>query len=109
MFTAYFDASGHEDLTHLAVAGFVSHADHWIDFDRAWRVRLATAGVRYFRMSEFSQGVGQFVGWNGPEKKSEKKQLLGDLMTLIRRHAHRKFGVAVGIESYRKLVWSCPV
>ena len=95
MMTACFDASGHEcDQRFLVVAGFVSSADDWIDFDRLWRHRLAQDGLSYFHMHDFAQNVGQFLkGWR--EDESRRRKLLGDLMDIIQSHTYRKFACTV--------------
>ncbi len=85
MFTAAFDASGHEsDQLIMVVAGFVAPADAWIGFSKLWKDRLARDGLEYFRMEEFKY-------WR-LDDEARRRALLSDLMTLIRAHASRKFG-----------------
>jgi len=58
MYTAYFDASGHEGRdgkSHsefLVVAGFVAAANHWIEFNKRWNDRLFSAGINMFHATE---------------------------------------------------------
>lgn len=95
MFTACFDASGTEhDRRFLVVAGFVSTADLWTQFDEGWRKRLREDGLSYFHMVEFAQSSGQFKdGWKGNE--SRRRKLLSDLMEILQRYAFRKFGCCI--------------
>jgi hypothetical protein len=94
MFTACFDASGSQhDQVSVVVAGLLSTADGWISFDSDWRARLAEDGIEFFRMSEFAQSQGQFVGWDRQETK--RRAILSDLSDIIFNHAFRKFGCAV--------------
>ena len=58
MLTVGFDASGKEaDQEHLVVAGFVSSANDWINFEKAWRERLKEGGKEYFHRSEYGRVV----------------------------------------------------
>ena len=96
MFTACFDASGHEsDQPYLAVGGFISSRRDWNDFDMEWRDRLAFDGLQYFRMVDFSHSTNQFVSWKGQEPR--RQNLLSDLLRIIDKHAYRKFGQIVDI------------
>lgn len=95
MFTACFDASGTiHDQGDLVIAGFISTADVWIDFDRLWRKRLAEDGLEYFHMVDFAHHREQFAsGWKGNEPR--RRALLEDLMKIIRSHAFRRFGCVI--------------
>jgi hypothetical protein len=95
MFTTAFDAAGTDhDQELLIVAGFISTADHWINFDRLWRKRLADDGLKYFHMVDFASFKKQFRnGWRDNEPR--RRALLGDLMDIIQAHAFRRFGCVV--------------
>lgn len=95
MFTACFDASGSQhDQDFMVVAGFVSTADCWIEFDALWKARLAADGLSYFHMVEFAQSSEQFKkGWRDNEPR--RRRLLSDLMDIICRYAFRRFGCAI--------------
>lgn len=95
MLTACFDASGHpEQQKSLVVAGFVATPEQWIDFDMAWRKRLAEDSLPYFHMQEFAQFSGPFSdGWR--DNESRRRALLSSLYDIIFTHAFRKFGTAV--------------
>ena len=101
MFTAAFDAAGTDhDQELLIVAGFISSADDWIDFDRLWRKRLAAARLRFFHMVDFASFKKQFSnGWRDNEPR--RRNLLRDLMEIIRSHAFRRFGCIVENKTFR--------
>ncbi|MBI4431464.1 MAG: hypothetical protein HY587_07110 [Candidatus Omnitrophica bacterium] len=100
MFTACFDAGGSQhDQKFLVVAGFVSSAEEWVRFDKAWRERLAGDNLSYFHMVDFAQFSGEFRnGWRDNEPR--RKKLLSDLVEIIRRHAFRRFGCAIDNEVF---------
>jgi hypothetical protein len=81
----------------LSVAGFVSSAADWIDFDGKWRDRLAQECLGYFHMADFAHSVGDFE----PFKKQEgrRRSLLEDLLGIICSYAYRKFGATVEVEA----------
>jgi hypothetical protein len=89
-FTCYFDASGtqHDQLA-LAVAGFLSTADCWLEFEREWKKRLQKSGLKYFHRKE--------IGNKHPG-------LVADLASIIRDHAQRKFGMVVRVKAMHDLV-----
>ena len=102
-FTACFDASGspHDPATpFLAVAGFLSSADSWIEFSESWKVRLAEDGLEYFHMVDFAQSTNHFEGWRPQEPRRQK--LLGDLVDLIKSHAFQQFGQAVRLSEHNE-------
>jgi hypothetical protein len=96
MFSTAFDASGTEhDQPILVVAGFVASAETWIDFDKAWRERLAKDGLPHFHMAEFVYSRGKLFGsWKNDPRRDP---LLRDLVGLVQSHACRKFGCATVI------------
>jgi hypothetical protein len=102
MFQTAFDAAGHENQECISVAGFISSVSDWIAFDKAWRERLMTEGLTYFRMSEFAQSSGSFsesAAWS----EIRRRRLFGDLLGIIQRHAYRKFGCSVTLVDFAKL------
>ena len=95
MLTTAFDASGAEDdLVCTVVAGFISTADEWIAFDRAWRARIGQDDLGDFRMSAFHAHRGPFTD-ESKWTRSTRDALIGDLIEIIIKHAFRKFGGAV--------------
>jgi hypothetical protein len=78
------------------LAGFVSDAKRWEEFDLKWRARLSEDDLTYFQMHAFAQSVGPFKGWR--EQENRRQVLLADLLEIIVEHAYRKFGVVVPVE-----------
>jgi hypothetical protein len=94
MLTAAFDVSQDQPgRTFLAMAGFVSEAESWKEFDREWRQRLAADGLTYFHMNPFAQSRGPFNGWDRQEDR--RRKLLSDLLDIIVAHARQKFACVV--------------
>ena len=93
-FTACFDASGHElDLAtpFVVVAGFISTAEKWADFDGIWRKRLAADGLSLFHASDLKAFKNEFKnGWRGNELR--QRSLLEDLLEIIRSNTFRWVG-----------------
>lgn len=100
MFSVCFDAGGSQhDQQFLAVAGFISSENTWINFDKAWRGRLAWDSLSYFHMVDFAHSTGKFrEGWKNNEQR--RQNLLRDLVDLIQRHAFRRFGCVIGNEVF---------
>jgi hypothetical protein len=90
-FTCYFDASGtqHDQLA-LAVAGFMSTAESWLEFEGVWKARLHKSGLKYFHRKELNLK-------NHPG-------LLEDLASIIRDYAMRKFGMVVRVRELHSKV-----
>ncbi len=102
MLTACFDASGkEEDQPVLVVAGFISSAKDWKDFDSVWRKRLSQEGLDWFHAVDFFQGVGDFEPFKRDKRRKEK--LLADLVDIIKSHVYRKFGSIVVINDFLNL------
>lgn len=104
MFTACFDASGSENdpkTPYLAVAGYISTADRWITFSQLWNTRLREDGLDYFRMSEFAHSKKIFAGWKLEENR--RRNLLKDLVELVKTHAIVMFGCAVKISAMKDM------
>lgn len=88
MFTAVFDAGGHEsDQPCLSVAGFISTADHWIEFSREWQKLLRLAGLPYYHHSEHRH----------------RTDLLPGLLETIRRFAFARYGASVAFTTFSSL------
>lgn len=98
MLTTSFDVSiDQPEQKFLVMAGFVSSADRWGEFDRAWRARLARDDLPYFHMHPFAHSIGIFTGWDSQEQR--RRTLLSDLLNLISEHVYYKFGVTVQTEA----------
>ncbi len=101
-----FDASGDEaSQLIMVVAGFISSAGDWADFSKLWVERLQRDGLSYMHMKEYAHSTGQFAhGWKGDGKRRDA--LLADLMSIIKSHAYRKFGIVVRNDTFRATVSS---
>jgi hypothetical protein len=97
MFTACFDASGHErdpNTPNLVVAGFISTADLWIRFTEQWENRLMADGISYFHAAAFISCRENFKeGWRG--NISRQKRLCSDLVEIIRANTFRIVGCII--------------
>jgi len=86
-FTVYFDASGSDhDQPCLAVAGFVTDANQWVEFERLWLERLKVDGLSYFHAKEISRVL--------PER-SKRDSLYIDLINIISGSGLRQFGCCI--------------
>ncbi|MGB7623607.1 MAG: DUF3800 domain-containing protein [Terriglobia bacterium] len=102
MLEAYFDASGKEsDQPFLVVAGFVSSAVLWIEFEDRWRTRLKRAGITTFHATECEHCEGEFRKFRN--RRKERDDLVMDLIRLIRIHVYYKFGCNVVINDLGEL------
>lgn len=103
MLTAGFDCSQDGDRRYFIMAGFVSSAEEWGEFDREWRARLAADNLPYFHMHAFAQSFDHpkppfDESWVKNEKR--RRGLLGDLLEIIQHRAWRKLGCIIPIESF---------
>jgi hypothetical protein len=99
MLTGAFDVSYDEPLHRfLILAGFVSSAERWADYDVAWRNRLAIDGLPYFQMRQFAHSVGIFDGWRDKEEK--RRRLLYDLLDILSAHAFHKFAIVIQASAF---------
>jgi hypothetical protein len=90
-FTCYFDASGTQhDQVALAMAGFMSTAEQWLEFEREWKARLLQDGWKYFHRKELNS--------------RKHSGLLEDLASIIQNYAMRKFGMVVRVAELHRLV-----
>lgn len=102
MFTASFDASGHEsDQRYLVVAGFVSSQEHWSEFSRRWTERLRKDRIKLFHAAACENNTNEFWGWK--DKTKEKLKLKEDLIEIIHSCTYRMFVSTIEIETLGKL------
>jgi hypothetical protein len=93
-FTAYFDGSGSPDEGKaFVVAGYLSSADQWLQFDREWRECLEDEGVSSFHMRDFAPSLREFAAWKDDEPR--RKQFLGRLIRITKFHVRKSIGNAV--------------
>jgi Protein of unknown function (DUF3800) len=62
--TAYYDESGtHGDSPLTVLAGFVGHANDWVDFEREWRKILKKHNITHVRAKHLFHRQGQHKHW----------------------------------------------
>jgi hypothetical protein len=102
MIALYCDAAGKESSDAIAVGGFVSTVDEWLEFDKKWRAVLGDNALDYFRMSEFAHSTGQFAhGWKGREEK--RALFIGQLVDIIAEHTKYWMGACVLKRDYDRV------
>jgi hypothetical protein len=100
MFTAFFDASGHEDDTgSLVVAGFIAPVHQWHKFDKEWRRVLDGYDVKALHMKNFAHSRGEFTSWKGEGEK--RKSFLASLIAVIRSRACFSFASGVDVKALK--------
>jgi hypothetical protein len=83
----------------LVMAGFISSAEMWDEFDKQWRHRLNQDGLEYFQMRAFAHSRNQFTGWDTQE--SRRRSLISDLLEIISAKVWHKFACVIPSESFR--------
>src|SRR5262249_948186 len=80
MWTAVFDAAGHErDQDYLVIAGFIARTQDWLEFESEWLTRLQRDGLNHYHHSEHSR----------------RQNLLNVLVGIIQRHVAQKVACCV--------------
>lgn len=99
MLQTAFDVSQDQPYRRfLVMAGFVSSAERWNDFDALWRDRLRLDNLQYFQMRAFAQCDTPFhQGWKHNEPR--RRKLISELLGIITAHAYQKFAVVVQAEA----------
>lgn len=103
MLSAAIDCSTDQTNKYFVMAGFVSTADVWVDFDREWRARLLVDNLAYFHMNPFAHATTHprkpfDKSWIGQEAR--RRNLLADLLGIIASHAFRKFACIIPEEAF---------
>jgi len=100
MFRAYFDRSElAKPAPVMAVSGYLSSDEEWVNFEPAWRKALEEFGVEMFHMTEFECRHRPFDSWTNEMRVS----LLGQLLNLVSRHAMVGIGVGILMNDYAGL------
>ena len=101
MFTLYFDDSGTDSGTEVAVAAcYVASVEQWECFVKNWREADAKYGFGIFHMTDFEARQEQFLGW--PDDKCN--MLLDHLISIIKTRARIGFAAAVHKADYDEIV-----
>lgn len=102
MFTLYCDASGSPDDTKvLAVAGYISSVDQWLEFERNWKQTLKKFGASSLHMKHFAHSVGEYSSWRGNETK--RRDFLRELIGNIILRARHSFTSAVLLDDWKEI------
>jgi hypothetical protein len=101
MLATAVDVSIDEKKKFLVMAGLVCSVEGWNDFDFEWRHRLRRDGLSCFHMSEFAHSTQTFKGFKNDEPR--RRNLLNDLLEIIRAHAYRKFGSAIEAAAFTQM------
>jgi hypothetical protein len=111
VFSVYFDASGDEsdkDVKHIAVSGFIAHADIWTEWEKDWleclnrNEILNEKGLLEFHMSDCANYRYFFDGWRKRER--ERQCILHELIQIINGHLGRKASCIINVEDYKKYI-----
>jgi len=91
MISCYLDEAGGEEEQFTVVCGWLSTEVQWEQFEIDWRLMLASYGLAYFHMKEFSQSTKIFKKWKGSE--GIRRRFIHDATEIIRSRV--QFGVLV--------------
>ncbi|HUJ39995.1 MAG TPA: hypothetical protein VLW54_05570, partial [Candidatus Acidoferrales bacterium] len=81
MLTAYCDDAGGKDHNFTIICGYISTIEQWESFEIDWKLFLASYGVSYLHMKEFTAYSGPFAKWKG--KESIRRRFLKDASVVI--------------------------
>jgi hypothetical protein len=98
-FSAYFDASGHEEDPQrevLSMAGYIAPVEQWIEWERDWRRLLGQHGLAEFHMAEYIQELK-----TSKDKEPSLQKLLHDLVDSL-KPLSRQFGCTIPCQEYKK-------
>src|ERR1700722_7871955 len=95
-FEVYFDDSGTDGVTPVAVAAcYVASKTQWTEFARNWDEVRAKEGFDAFHMAEFvanpDAGHKPFCEWDNPKKE----RVYGKLASIINTRVRKGFAIAV--------------
>ena len=104
MFTVYFDASGSPDdlqTAALVVAGSLTTAEQWIEFERNWNSVLREFGVSSLHMKYFAHSAGEYSSWKGDERK--RRRFLSKLINVVTTRIQHTFASSILMADYRSV------
>ncbi|MFN0104935.1 MAG: DUF3800 domain-containing protein [Bryobacteraceae bacterium] len=99
---AYFDASGTNAGSVMAMAGLVAPVYKWLRFEGHWESVLREHGVDGpFHMTDFVASERSFVGWKGQSER--RKRLIEDLVDVVKRNVNKVFVSIMENDSWRSV------
>ncbi|MGD0942467.1 MAG: hypothetical protein ABR905_22465, partial [Terracidiphilus sp.] len=103
MFTSYFDcARTGQGGGSIAVCGWLSTGERWLEFDEEWRRVLDSFGVSHFHMKEFAHFHGPYSsGWEGDGPK--RAAFLQSLVGAISHHAMAGFACLIESSDFHEV------
>ncbi|HXM99846.1 MAG TPA: DUF3800 domain-containing protein [Candidatus Dormibacteraeota bacterium] len=87
MFTAYFDDSGTDENSKIAVAAcYIGTVEQWDRLARAWDSirREEHAAFEYFATADCLAGAGQFAGWTWEKRDRLIRRLIAETRNRVR-------------------------
>ena len=97
--TGYFDAGGAPNQgTTLAVAGFLSFENRWLQFEEAWNPALAKERVTCFHMHDFIRRDKEFARWT----QKRRERFITTLGKIIAAHVVISSASFIVLEDWRE-------
>jgi hypothetical protein len=87
MFAAYFDDSGTDGSSAIAVAScYIGRVEQWDRLTKAWDCIRSRAGreFEYFASADCLSGGGQFSGWSRAEREWLIDRLMAEILVRVR-------------------------
>jgi len=101
MISCYLDEAGGKDDQFTVVGGWLATAALWEQFEIDWRLMLASYGLDYFHMKEFSQSTKIFKKWKGCE--GIRRRFIHDATEIIRSRVQYGFLVYTHHQIFRNV------
>src|SRR5229473_3826334 len=102
-YLSFVDESGHAkdpNQQHFCLAGLLATEAARKNLEVEWQATCAAAGLRKpFHMKDLAAHKGEFAGW----EEEQRRRLLSELISTIRRAAAIPVGSVVSIEGFNAL------
>jgi len=99
--SGYCDASGSDDQSVVAVAGWIGSVANWNTFEIDWKIALARFDIPYLHMKEFAHSTGPYQTWKGDEPK--RRAFLSTLTDVIHSSARLVIGTLVPTDVFAEI------
>lgn len=87
MFTAYFDDSGTDINSNIAIAAcYIGAVEQWDRLTKTWNEIRAEKGAEfeYFATADCLSGAGQFAGWSWEKRDRLIRRLIAEIRIRVR-------------------------